>query len=260
MSALPHFARLPFSLLFQLALCAALACLAGPLHAQELLVLYDERVPLLEQQDGRLVGPMGQRLQRVLDDIKTPYKLQAVSLSRQLAIIERSSQPICTLGRVRIADRQVSYVSAPVYVAQPYVALIRRDAAFAGSTARLRDLAAKSSLRWGMREGYVYNSYIAELIGTARAYRHSFPQEHLAAVGMLLNKQIDFALFHREEAEYALARVPGAAKGLRVLRLDDAYESVPRHILCNQRVSDPLRARIDQAIAALPPQPAPASR
>ncbi|MEC5398385.1 hypothetical protein [Uliginosibacterium sp. H1] len=255
MSVLLFLARL-----CQLASCALLASLAAPLHAQELLMLYDERVPLLEQRDGRLTGAMGERLQQVLDALNTPYKLQAVSLARQLAIIERSNQPICALGRVRIADRQGGYFSATVYLARPYVALVRRDAAFAGSTARLRDLAAKPSLRWGMREGYVYSSYIAELLGNARAYKHSFPQEHVAAVGMLLNKQIDFALFHREEAEYALARVPGAARGLRVLRLDDTSETVPRYILCNQRVPDALRMRIDQAIAALPPQPAPASR
>ncbi|MEC5397975.1 transporter substrate-binding domain-containing protein [Uliginosibacterium sp. H1] len=218
--------------------------------ADPLVMLYDPRPPLLDVQDGKLVGEMGVRAQRALAASGLRYQLKPAPVQRQLSMIEHGTVPVCAVGRVHNEERaRIGVFSSPFFVSRRYVALVRDGFRKEERAPRLLDWAAAPEARWGVKSGFHYSDYVRRQLRIARAHVLGFSRDNEDFVALLGAGRIDFVLMHEDEAELSLRGLPAPVTDVRIVQLADLAEGEMRYFYCNRHVPPATLQQINQAIA-----------
>jgi len=224
-------------------------CLAQTGKALPLIMLVEDRPPLIELASGGLHGTLGARADAILHSSRLRFQYAHANIDEQLARVRDNKEQVCAVGRVRTAERaRQGQFSAPFFASAAYVALVRNDAEWLSGAPFLKDWAHNAKLRWGVKQDYFYDEYVSAQMHSALARKIVFSVGNTDAAELLRRKEVDFILMHQEEAQLFLVSQPAAGAQIEVLRLHDLLEGEFRYFYCSHSVPPALLDQLNQGI------------
>ncbi|SMC29973.1 extracellular solute-binding protein, family 3 [Andreprevotia lacus DSM 23236] len=253
---------MPGKLLPALPLLAALLA-AGHAIASDgvLLITFIDKPPYyyLSASGNKPGGFLLTHAQRVFEQAGIRTRVEPRPSMRALVEIEHATQPVCSVGWFRNAERErFGRFSEPLFRDPPMIVATRSDRLarfkpYAGAGA----LVADPALVPGTVAGFAYGSYLDELLRQRSGHIDATAQtmqQNLAKVGL---GRVDYAFV--DQAEFSWWRRQAGLRGLPLagLNLPDLPAGNLRYLLCSKQVDDVTMQRINRAIAALPKPQAP---
>ncbi|WP_159674259.1 transporter substrate-binding domain-containing protein [Andreprevotia sp. IGB-42] len=225
-----------------------------------LLLTFIDKPPYYQLNAGNKPGGfLLEHALRVLDKAGIRARAELRPNLRALLEIEHPTEPACSVGWFKTAERERYGRFSDALFRDPPVMLATRSDALArfkpyGSAAALL---AEPALTPGTIMGYGYGPYLDELLrvrGTRVDNTAQTMQQNLAKAGY---GRVDYVLV--DQAEFSWWRKQPGLRNLALagINLPDIPAGNTRYLLCNKLVPDAMLQRINQAIAALPKPVAP---
>ena len=229
-------------------LCStAQAQTAGPAPIR---MLYYERNPYhYTDSSGRLVGLTATPTIEVFARAGIPIKWEAVPLNRVLEMLKRNTEPLCTPGWYKNAEREeYARISVPIYRDKGGAGVVRAGFQFKeGATAR--ELLARHDLRLLAKQNFYYGAYLDELIGKmAPAQIYMTSTDVPSIIKMIHLGRGDMFITTFEEVELHVAQAELQMNDFKVIRFTDVPAVEMRYILCSKQVPASTMEALNAAI------------
>lgn len=230
-----------------LALSAPVAAMAAPL-----VLYYEERPPLMSRVNDQLTGVQGGPAMAVLQRAGLTVELREAPVARQVAMVERNTEPACALGLYRTAQREKlgRYSRLPVYTSPPQALMIRKDGRLK-DVERFAEAVGPATTTLVLRLGYSYGAQADEAFAASRARIIRSADNSLARARLVLLGVADATPFTAEEGEALIRQLGPDGAALELRQYPDTPPGAGRHFFCSRAMPDAMMQALDEALAAL---------
>lgn len=188
---------------------------------------------------------------KIFEATDVVLKTAPVPASRILGMIKANTEPDCSAGWYKTADR-ASYAlfTRPFRMDLPYVGLVRASYHIDDETTARQTL-ERPTLRLGVKQGFSYTPFFDELIAR-------MPPSHVVAVTgdipsivkMIHSDHLDMLIAHEAEVENFVAETRLAMSDFKLVKFADAPKEVGVAIMCSAQVPPEVIDKLNAAIAA----------
>jgi len=220
--------------------------------AQEITVAWRDFAPYNFVDQGVEKGFLLARGKRIFEQAGVPARFVLEPTKRIWAKFQAGTPMYCSLGRYRIASRElIMQYSLPIHSDPPNVVVAAPGAAFKVRThASLLSLLGDSTLTMGTRDGASYGDQIDAMLVGAGAKVEKRVVEAPLMMKLLAADRVSFAIMDRYAWQYAHLHDPAAAN---VVARDfaDMPPGQKRYLVCSKDVPADVMNRLNNAIKAM---------
>ncbi len=220
--------------------------------AQEITVAWRDFAPYNFVDQGVEKGFMLARGKRIFEQAGVPARFVLEPTKRIWAKFQAGTPMYCSLGRYRIASRElIMQYSLPIHSDPPNVVVAAPGAAAkVRSHASLVSLLGDSTLTMGTRDGASYGDQIDAMLVGAGAKVEKRVVEAPLMMKLLAADRVSFAIMDRYAWQYARLHDPAAAN---VVARDftDMPPGQKRYLVCSKDVPAEVMNRLNTAIKAM---------
>lgn len=244
--------KLNFLSFLGFALLGVCAAGANPaIAAKPLRILYDLRPPLVDRQNGIIIGTVGARGRLALERAGISVVWVESPVPRQDAEVADAEDAVCALGRLRSPKRLGAGLFSQAIIKGPnYVAVLRGDRQMPTPNS-LQNWTNQPNLRWGIQRGFYYGAAINARAGASHAEVIPFTRAGNNLQMLLLYRRVDFILVQEDEAKILVAN-PEVRHQLRLQILDDLAGGESRYFYCSRNTPVGIIKAINAALESLP--------
>ena len=202
--------------------------------------------------NNQLIGVQGAPATAVLQRAGITVQLQEAPVARQVALIERNTEPACALGLYRTPEREKfgKYSRAPIYASPPQGLLIRKDSRLK-DVDRFAAVIGPATTTLVLRVGYSYGAETDEALAASGARIIRSADNSIARARLVLLGVADATLFTAEEGEALIKQLGDAGAALELRHYPDTPPGAGRYIFCSRSVQDSRMHALDDAMAAM---------
>jgi uncharacterized protein (TIGR02285 family) len=233
-------------------LAAAMLGIALPIPAaaQETLpIYYMDRAPYyIKLPNGQAGGFLVEVTRLILDEAGVPYRFEELPPKRILAKIQ-DGEFAGSVGWFKTPEREsFAKFSLPFYRNLPMCIVINADKRRLLSEKPTGGEIVGSGLQLGVIAGFSYGSWLDGLIQDYAPPKQAVNVDTATLFHMIARGRVDYIFVSPEEAIPLMDSRPDIADKLLLVRIDDAPEGSPRHLMFGRAVPDETLARIDRAV------------
>ena len=221
-----------------------------PAAAQQTLpVYYLDRAPYyFKQPDGQAGGFLVEVTRLILEKAGVPHRFEELPPKRILAEIQ-DGKYACSIGWFKTPEREsFAKFSLPIYRNQPMCIVINPDKRSVLPGKPTGGDIAGSGLLLGTIAGFSYGEWADGLISRFKPPRQEVHVEMATLFTMIAWGRVDYIFVSPEEAIPFIESRSDLAEKLLLVRIADAPEGSPRHLMFGRAVLDETIAKIDRAV------------
>ncbi|UYL10004.1 ABC transporter substrate-binding protein [Bdellovibrio sp. SKB1291214] len=216
---------------------------------------YQARPPFLELESGKLGGVCGSAATRVLEAAGIPFTLVENPPYRQLALLKTGDHYDCSVGWLRIPERENLYqYSLPICDDGAWL-IVGRKGKVDKTIIDAKDVLRNQNLTIVNRKNYSFGKEVDAMI---RRFKTNIIYIDNAEITpqmfeMIRTGRADYTFVSSWEFEYLLRRFKWAATDFVVIHPQDVTPSSPRHIICSKKVPSDVMMKINETISKMGP-------
>ncbi len=220
-----------------------------PASGESLLMVYPDRPPYNYTVDGKAVGILVERTEKILLDAGLTPNFSEMPPSRIFVELQKEGSQVCTFGGFKNSKREAfATFSLPMYQDSPLVALfLTENASLFQNKSSLKELIADKSLTLGVVAGFSYGRAVDAILTDAKPPLVVVSQQQLGA--MLALKRFSYMLIRPVEVDELVKQSGKAPEEFMALSMSDVQDRNKRYILCGKGVPADILARINASIS-----------
>ena len=231
-----------YPLLLHIALaCIVAAC--GPavaFAADEILVLYNERIPyMVISPGGEVSGLTASPVRYAFEKSGLAHRWQLTPTKRQMDTLEFSRERACAIGWFKNPEREkFAKYTVELYRDKAAVAVAKTDNARIASGRTLDETFADKGLTLLAKAGYSYGEFIDRKIRQLAPRKAETVNENMDMLKIIHAGRADYMFMAPEEAEALIASSNFRPEEFKLVTFTDMPEGESRYLLCSRQVLD----------------------
>ena len=235
------------------ALLLALFAIRASADALVIPVYYVDRPPLIvTTEDGRLGGPLGERVTEVFAAAHLQVRWINEPGSRIIQVLTMNHGKECSFGWYKNAEREAKVLySLPFFLDPPAAGLVRANYPLPAEPT-LAEMLARPDLRLALRQYVVYGDFIDRLIGTVDPLRISRLNVDNSAIAKMIHAgHADLTIMPNVEIGPVIAAAGFSPEDFSIVKFNDLPYPEYRYIVCAKQVDIGVMQKINKAIRDL---------
>ncbi|MGF1742473.1 transporter substrate-binding domain-containing protein [Vibrio profundum] len=211
--------------------------LSATVFADNISLLFNERVPYLIYKNNKLTGLTGSPAVNAFDQADIPFSLKKVPSKRQIDMLKSNNGPYCLIGWFKNSNReQFAYFTKAIYQDKPAIALAKSGNAKIKSGMSIEQIMQDSSLKLLVKDGYSYGKFIDDKIATQKPTTTTTTSENDAMFTMISHGRADYMFTSIEEADGLIQALEMKKAEFKFITFSDMPKGNKRYILCSHQV------------------------
>jgi len=220
-------------------------CFFTTLHltAQELEILYEQRIPYVIKNNNTLKGIVASPLMNALQKANIKFKLKEKTSKRHLYEIKLNKKPVCAIGWFKNSDREkFAKFTNYLYQDKPLGIIYRKENLKMKNIVDVNSLLKNKKLKLLIKTSYSYGNFLDKKIKQSKTTIREVSSDNLTMTKLIAKKRADYMFISHEEATELLKQNNEQLVFQSVKNIPDGNK---RYLICSKSTNDDIIKRIN---------------